>query len=196
MLGMARPSKDETEVKLAFPSVDEARRAIRALGAEEVAPRVLQDDWLYDRADGELRRSQRALRLRRRPEGAITYKGPQRADAWHKVREEREIAIDDPDEAEAVLFGLGFERSFRYQKYRTQHRLGDLDICLDETPLGCFVELEGDGAEIDRVAARLGFTREDYVRLSYVELHEQEVRAGRRTAGDLVFDDAAKDTSR
>lgn len=193
---MAGAPTAEIEIKLPYPSVEEARRAIRGLAAEQSSPRVLQDDWLFDRGDGELRASGRVLRLRRRPAATLTFKGPDRDGGHHKVREERELALDDPDEAEALLEGLGFERSFRYQKYRTEHRLGELEICLDETPLGCFVELEGPPGAIDAVAAKLGFSRDDYVRSSYLELYDREVRAGRRSPGHLVFEEQAEERSR
>ena len=41
---------------------------------------------------------------------------------------------------------------------------------LDETALGCFVELEGDPASIDRWASELGYTPDRYVTASYIAM--------------------------
>ena len=71
--------------------------------------------------------------------------------------------------------GLGFEPSFRYEKYRTEFvREGEPGhVTLDETPIGIFMELEGPARWIDRTAKDLGFSRDDYILLSYGRLFEQ-----------------------
>jgi adenylate cyclase class 2 len=53
---------------------------------------------------------------------------------------------------------------------------------LDETPIGNFLEIEGDPAGIDAAAARLGFARSDYITDSY---HRLFLLSGR--SGDMVF---------
>ena len=119
----------------------------------------------------------------------LTYKAPVSGEHRYKVREEHESGVDDPDAVHRMLIGLGFTPRYRYQKYRTQYGSGELQACLDETPLGCFVELEGEPEAIDRVAAELGFGEDAYIRSSYRELHE--AFAGSSDPGDLVFDDGA-----
>ena len=85
------------------------------------------------------------MRLRRAAGRAIlTYKGPARFAGGVKMREERETAVSDPDEMEAILAALGFERRFRYEKRREEWTLEGCAVALDETPIGNFVEVEGD----------------------------------------------------
>jgi len=55
-------------------------------------------------------------------------------------------------------------------------------VMVDETPIGNFLEIEGDPAGIDAVAARLGFARSDYITDSY---HRLFLLSGR--SGDMVF---------
>ena len=117
------------------------------------------------------------LTLKRSVEGSHRY----------KVREELETGVDDPTATRRLLEGLGFFPRYRYQKYRTSFLLGSLVLCLDETPLGCFVELEGTPEEIDRVAERLGFSPEQYVRESYLELARESVGEGALRSGGLMF---------
>lgn len=83
---------------------------------------------------------------------------------------------------QAVLRGLGLEPRFRYQKYREAWSHEGLEIVVDETPIGCFLELEGEPEAIHRVAEALGYGRDDYVLESYVTLFV----AGGGT-GDMVF---------
>ena len=177
-------SNREIEIKLRFDSPKDALAALRTLGAVESTPRLFEDNILFDRAHDPLHRSRRALRLRRVGDRAVvTFKGPVEGKHRHKVRVEHETDVSDGDAAERVLLSLGFEPHWRYQKYRTEFTLVQLHICLDETPLGCFVELEGEPDEIDDAAARLGFGVGDYVAVSYRKL--LEVEAGRRGASAL-----------
>jgi adenylate cyclase class IV len=56
----------------------------------------------------------------------------------------------------AILLRAGFRETFRYEKRREIWRLGRATVCLDATPLGAFVEIEGSPREIDRRARALG----------------------------------------
>ena len=161
------------------------------LGATCVEQRHFEDNILYDRELDPLKDADKLLRLRRVGERTVvTYKAPVAGAHRHKVRIEHETAIDDFDAMTRVLDGLGFSPSYRYQKYRTLYELEGLHVCVDETPIGCFVELEGRPETIDRVAERLGFGTAQFIRSTYRELHEEA--AGKRGAdlGDLVFDPA------
>jgi adenylate cyclase class 2 len=88
-----------------------------------------------------------------------------------------------------ILEQLGFVPEYRYEKYRTSFAVAGVVACLDETPLGCFVELEGEPDAIDRLATRLGFGPKDYIRASYRELHRTAVLAGSARPGNLLLPD-------
>lgn len=181
-------SRRETEIKLAFPSPGEALRAIEAAGAETTHERTFEDNALYDLPGGVLAASGRVLRLRRYGgEAVLTFKGPTAGPSRHKVRVEEETRVADPARLEGILEGVGFVRAYRYQKFRTTFRLGSLDVALDETPVGTYVELEGDPDEIDRTAARLGFAPDAYELATYRELHERDAAARGVPVGDLLI---------
>ena len=159
------------------------------MGARPVRERRFEDNVLFDRSGDTLESARKLLRLRRDgPAAILTYKAPVPGEHAHKVREEEETAVADPDALERILRGLGFSPVYRYQKYRTLYALDDLEICLDETPIGCFVELEGPAASIDRVAAEMGFDRDGYVIESYSELHRKLAAARGEERGDMIFE--------
>ncbi len=186
------PSGRETEIKLPFASPAEAEARIAALGATPRRGREFEENTLYDLPGDALRVSGRLLRLRRVGGRAVlTFKGPVPGEHRHKVRLEHETEVARPDEAASILGGLGFAPRYRYQKYRTTYSLGELEIALDETPIGCFVELEGAPDEIDRVAARLGFAPAQYILTTYRQLQEQLAADRGAEPGDLVFEDGA-----
>jgi adenylate cyclase class 2 len=179
---------------------------------------------LYDLPGRELMRSGKILRVRIvRPAGALragqagrkagvdgllTYKcpvpgsSPRSGDSKYKIREELEVQCQDAAALQHVLEGIGLRPCFRYEKYRSTFRLPGfrgLVVDLDETPIGDYLELEGDRAEIDRCAALLGFRPADYVVQSYGALFLEHRRSGRRRAagrkevsrssrpGDMLF---------
>ncbi len=183
---MAPPANDgprETEVKLRVEDLGPVREALRRLGAELARERHLEDNLLFDDGSASLRDRGTVLRLRRTPHaGVLTFKGPRVVDEGVKSREERETTIDDPVELEAILSRLGYRPVFRYQKYRESWTHLGQEIELDETPIGCFLEIEGDREGIDAVAAALGFSPKDYLSESYVGLF---FASG--GTGDMVF---------
>ena len=183
----AKPPR-ETEVKLRVEDLARARAALRAVGARLARERHFEDNVLYDDAAGSLRSQGSVLRLRRvGGSGLLTFKGPREIAAGLKSREERETGVGDPDVLHAILVRLGFQPVFRYQKYRESWSHRGQAIEVDETPIGAFLEIEGDREGIEAVAAELGYQPRDYVGESYVGLFFAQ--GGR---GDMVFDTQAR----
>jgi adenylate cyclase class 2 len=173
----------ETEVKLKVPSAEAAREALARIGASRKRGRHLEDNVLFDFAGGPLRTRGHVLRLRSTPEGAIlTFKGPYRVEAGLKSREEVEAASAEGEALRIILDRLGLVPMFRYQKYREAFSWKGQEIVVDETPIGVYIEIEGDGAGIREAAAALGFGSGDYITDSYAALF----RAAGGT-GDMLF---------
>jgi len=178
---MAEPR--ETEVKLRVVSAEAAHEALRRIGAAPSRERHFEDNLLLDDEEGSLRARGTVLRLRRTPQGGVlTFKGPREIEGGVKSREERETAVDDAEETLAILGRLGYRPRFRYQKYRESWTHRGQEIEVDETPIGVFLEIEGDRDGIHAVAGELGFSPSDYVNESYVGLF---FAAGGQ--GDMVF---------
>ena len=182
-------SNREIEIKLRFGSPEKALRAVETLGAKLVTAREFEDNVVYDDPDLSLKNSRRLIRLRRwGDQNLLTFKARVEGKHRHKVREEVETTVENPAAIERILAELGLKPVYRYQKYRTLYQARDLHICLDETPVGCFIELEGPPAMIDEAAERLGFTPDDYVCSTYRELHEAAAVASGEPLGDMVFE--------
>ena len=175
--------KVETEIKLRMEGPEAARAAVRKLGARLARARHFEDNLIVDDAQGGLAAAGKALRLRRVDgQGVLTFKGPRQGTAVMKSRPEIEAVIPDPDTFEAILGGLGYRKVFRYQKYRETYEWKDVEIVVDETPVGTFLEIEGEERAIHETAAALGFSPADYLTASYATLF---VSSG--GAGDMVF---------
>ena len=133
----------EREVKIRFPDPDRARAALAKIGAVPLRPRRLQDDTLFDTADGVLRAKRAVVRLRREPDRAyVTFKGPVQPGTM-KIREEQETEVGDAEVLRRVLRELGLHAWFRYQKFREEFQAPGVIIALDETPVGTYLEIEG-----------------------------------------------------
>ena len=168
---------------------------------------------LYDTRDGKLARQGQMLRLRverrarrtaraEKSKGAgvsalLTIKGPglpgkrgpKRASAVrYKIREEHELRIGDHEEMPRILEALGLRPWFRYEKFRTTYRLpgiAHLKLELDETPVGSFLEIEGERDAINRAATLLGFARSDYIDKSYGALFMEQRGLARKAASQV-----------
>lgn len=177
----------EREVKLSFPSADDARAAVIAAGASPLRSRRLQEDALCDTADESLRRRGCALRIRTEAgHSLVTFKGPVQPGPM-KVREEHETVIGDGEVLMRVFEALALRVWFRYQKYREEFAASDLTITIDETPVGTFVELEGGEEAIVAMTQALGRSPADYILDSYYRLFQQRrVQAG-LTGDHMLF---------
>jgi len=129
------------------------------------------------------------LRLRRYGrDSTLTFKGPA-TPGKHKSRRELETSVHDPDILENIFLLLGFIPTFRYEKYRTEYLRTNCGVVatLDETPIGVFIELEGEGSTIDRVSRQLGFTELAYITDSYAGLYISYRRRRGGAADRMVF---------
>lgn len=177
----------EQEVKLQFPDVEAARRAVLAAGSRLVLPSRLIEDRLFDTVDLYLRRSGKTLRVRHDGSDAfITFKGPLQPGVV-KSREELETRVGDAAIAESVLRGLGYHQVFRAQKHREEYTLERAHLTIDRAPVGIFVEIEATPERIEEVTRLLGRTPSDYLLESYPMLWRQWCDAHQLPHGDMVF---------
>ncbi|HYK40906.1 MAG TPA: class IV adenylate cyclase [Thermoanaerobaculia bacterium] len=190
-----RPPRPREEVEVKIPCEDHelARAALRAAGASLVSPLHFESNDLYDDAGKKLSSQGRTVRLRRAAGRAIlTYKGPARFHGGIKVREERETAVENPEEAEGILAGLGLERRFRYEKRREEWRHDGCVIALDETPIGRFIEIEGEPPAIRRVVNLLSLDFTAALPYSYARLYAEKRRDNPSLPPDMVFSDISR----
>jgi adenylate cyclase class 2 len=205
-------TKREVEIKLKVEDLAGLLGRLRELDAKCEAS-VHEENTLYDTSTRDFQRMQAILRMRReRPArlpgkarrrgkrtkeagGLITYKemvdGKRGAGGGkYKVREEIEYRMKNARRIEKLFTRLGLRRGFRYEKYRTRYelvRFPGLHLDLDETPIGTFLELEGPQRAIDGAARALGYSENDYIAVSYLELYLAECDRLGKKPGNMVF---------
>jgi adenylate cyclase class 2 len=202
----------EIEVKVRVKDPAAIRRRLARLKLRPTpAGRVHEHNILFDTPQGGLAKHGQLLRIRQeappgKPRAAqnatLTYKGPAVPAAGpprvgkgqYKIREELEAAVPDPDGLRLILERLGLRGWFQYEKYRSTFRppatlawAAGLQVELDETPIGIFLELEGPPEAIDRAAALLGYSTSDYITESYLRLYLDHCRKQAVPAGDMLF---------
>jgi adenylate cyclase class 2 len=180
----------EVEVKLRVEDPQGAAALLASQGFCVVHPRAFEANVLFDTPERSLRAERRLLRVREFGGVAtLTYKGTPETGR-HKSREELETEVADAETLRTMLGRLGYLPVFRYEKYRTVYRqpgeTAGLAV-LDETPIGCWMELEGTPEWIDATAPRLGFTQREYITESYGALWLQHCREHGIDSNDMVF---------
>lgn len=181
----------ETEVKIRIPEIGQFQQKLQRCGFKLHAARQFESNSLFDTSDQALRRKGAILRLRQSAEkSVITWKGPADQSPF-KSRAEIETQVDSLDRMREILERLGFVQAFRYEKFRTEYvEIGGPEagvLTVDETPIGNFMELEGSGEWIDQKAQELGFSRSDYILLSYGNLYLEECKRRGMEPADMVF---------
>jgi adenylate cyclase class 2 len=177
----------EIEIKFVAPDLRALRHRLRTLGFKQVTPRTREMNVLYDLPGHPLRTRGELLRLRKYGEKwKLTHKA-QGAVGRHKSREETETGIENGPRMHRILLSLGFQPSFRYEKFRSEWTDGQGHVVLDETPIGNLGEIEGPSRWIDRTAADLGVSRKDYITSSYAELFSQWKQKTGSQADEMTF---------
>jgi adenylate cyclase class 2 len=188
------PDPIEREIKLKVDDVSQARALLLQAGYRESQAREFEANILFDTPDQELRRHSMLLRLRQFGEtGFVTWKGPP-VPGPHKQRPELETSVGSIKILGEILPHLGYRPTFRYEKFRTEFTDGRYlgIVVLDETPIGAFLELEGDGGWIDETASRLGRSPREYILDSYVALYMKECQKLGMEPGQMVFSSSSE----
>ncbi len=142
---------------------------------------------LYDLPGQRLRRRGELLRLRKYGASWVLTHKSKGAAAPHKVRVERETALHNGAQMDAILRALGYSPTFRYEKYRAEWTDGTGHVVVDQTPIGNFGEIEGPVRWIDRTAAKLGIAKRDYITQTYADLFFTWKKQTRSAAREMTF---------
>ena len=170
---MAQSIPIETEVKLRIPSAEALHPLLAALSFTPVEPMQDEESALWDRG-GELLAKGSALRLRRYAgKSLLTWKGPQQPDPKLKIRPEIQTVIVDHEAMDGILTALGYIPVFRMVKRRATFKRDGLEACLDETPFGSYLELEGDPLSIRLAMEHLGLDASHIEPRSYATLFSE-----------------------
>jgi adenylate cyclase, class 2 len=177
----------EVEIKFRVKDLRALARKLRASGFRLVTPRTHEMNTLYDLPKGELRARKQLLRLRKYGSTwTLTHKsGAKRAR--HSSRVELETVVADGKKMDAILRGLGYAPSFRYEKFRAEWTDGKGQVVVDETPIGNFCEIEGSPRWIDATAKKLGVSPEDYITKNYATLFADWKQETKSTATEMTF---------
>jgi adenylate cyclase class 2 len=163
----------ELEVKFYLSRRAEMERKVSSMG-KVTAPRVLEVNLRFDTPNQALTTSGKVLRLRRDTRVRVTYKGSGISKGGANLRQELEFTVSDFDTAKDLFEALGYEVYIIYEKYRTTYQMDNLEVVLDELPMGDFLEIEGaDPESIRRIASLLGLNWEARILDSYTVLFER-----------------------
>ncbi len=187
----------EIEIKLRVADLSSLLSKLDGLGWIAQG-REYERNTLYDSPAHDLLQADKMLRIRETAgKTIVTVKGPAQPGGPHKVREERETEAADAAQLQGIFDLLGYRPAWVYEKYRTRFtRQGEPGVIeVDETPIGDVMELEGPPEWIDRTAAELGYSRDDYVTGSYRDLFVAWKQEFSRDQRDMVFDSPAGSAS-
>jgi len=160
----------EIEIKFRVADLRGLARKLRAAGFRLVTPRTHEMNTLYDLPEQVLRGRGELLRLRKYGSAwTLTHKSGGKK-ARHSSRIELETGVTDGKKTDAILRGLGYAPSFRYEKFRAEWTDGKGQVVVDETPIGNFCEIEGSPRWIDASAKKLGVNAADYITKNYAGL--------------------------
>lgn len=194
----------EIEVKLQITNLQALLAQLKRIGAVSHG-RVLERNTLFDTPESDFRRSGRLIRVRietparanglrgGQAQAVLTVKAPatpvslKTKFSQYKERSEREVHLSHAAPFLRSLANLGLRPGFRYEKFRTSFVHRGLHLDLDETPVGVFLELEGQPQSIDRAAKALGFAPQDYSRATYWDLYAADCRRRRVAPKNMLF---------
>ncbi len=179
--------KREIEIKFRIRDVRALDRKLRGAGFRLVTPRTHEVNTLYDLPGEVLRARKELLRIRKYgSEWTLTHKS-QGKKGRHSSRLELETQVSDGKQMDAILRGLGYASSFRYEKFRAEWADDKGKVVVDETPIGNFCEIEGPSRWIDATAKKLGVAAADYITKNYATLFLDWTHQTGCTAGDMTF---------
>lgn len=178
----------EIEVKFFLENPETIRNQILDLGAQG-QQKVFEINYCYDDSASNIVKGGKLLRLRDDGRCLLTYKSrPSEPSDKYKVYEELEVTVSDFKTMDAVLKSLGYHTARIYEKWRETFELPDALLCIDSLPYGVFLEIEGSGSAIDRIAKALGFLWEHRILRNYLSIFDILREKERLPFQDVTFE--------
>lgn len=174
----------ETEIKIKIDNIDKIKTKVLEMRAELFKKRALQVDEYFDKKNA-LEKSDQVLRIR--DNSILTYKGPKQKKQNMKIREEIEVMVDSGLYLKEILKKLGYTKTGAKEKYREAYIFQLTQICIDETPMGNFIEIEGSKQGVIDVAKKLGFSERNFITKSYTAMWK-EFAVKNKKKGEMVFE--------
>jgi adenylate cyclase class 2 len=148
---------DFQEIEVKFYLTDPTKFILRlkAVGATLKHEREHETDLRFDNSAGDLRITDRVLRLRSDEKITLTYKEAGDISTGATSRREIEVAVTDFNITRELLEAIGYHPYMMYEKYRTTYKLNQCEVVLDEMPYGWFCEIEGQSPLLIQQTAEL-----------------------------------------
>lgn len=127
--------------------------------------REYQSNIMFDNPQRLMQATDGRIRVRvlgKSSNKTLTYKKPLVSKNGAKREIEYEIKFTDTNgQIEKILKAMEFIPSSSYERYRTEWKIGNAHITLDEYPYSDFIEIEGQQDQIEKIAKELGFRLRD-----------------------------------
>ena len=189
---MSSNKNKEVEIKFRVADVRALGRKLRAAGFRVVTKQTHEMNTLYDLPGEVLRGRQQLLRLRQYgSEWKLTHKAKKKTGR-HSSREELETVVTDGKKMDLILRALGYEPSFRYEKFRAEWTDGQGQVVVDQTPIGNFCEIEGPPRWIDATAKKLGVSKTQYITKNYATLFSDWKQENTNPPEEMTFKAVAR----
>ena len=181
----------EIEVKFKLENVDTVREKLKSLGGipdEKIEQKTFS---LFDRFRFL---SRKGIFIRTRKDGdksTFTIKTRNlELQSQYAERNEFNVSVEDAEAVAEMLKLIGLEDLRILQKYREQwHELGeDVDVVIDYTPIGEFIEIEGEKKSIDEFIDAVGLGDLPRITQAYWDVYRDSCKdLGVDEKNDLVF---------
>jgi len=178
----------ETEVKFFITDPMKLREKLISLGALS-GGNIFETNIIFEDKDKNLIKNKSLLRLRKDSKTTLTFKSqPPDADSRFKMLRELEVEVSDFPTATRILESLGFIKEQIYEKWRETLVLESTYFCIDKTPYGDFLEIEGNKEEIMEYASLLGLDWKERILLNYLELFDILKKILDLSFSDITFE--------
>lgn len=149
----------KNEIEATFYDIDknEIRAKLKELGAQLIYPEFLMRRVVYDTGENSF------ARVRQEGNGVVmTYKSYD-DDTQIMGCKEVNIRVDDYDEANLFMRGIGMKEKANQDSYRELWELDGVEITIDTWPwIPTYIEVEGPSEEdVWTVSGKLGFGKEE-----------------------------------
>jgi len=173
---------NEIEIKISVPDVEPIRNKLENLHFKLILKESFEFNIVLDTTENKFQNQHCLLRLRKSDgKNILTFKRPPpvKPDLKdYKIMEEMEVEVSNFEKTRDILLAMGYRIYFIYEKYRGVYQREGVKVMIDKTPIGNFIEIEGDQSLIDRVATELGFSRKHYMTETYFSLFKKTGRNG------------------